>query len=356
MFLFSFFLDISIFMVNEFRKKALDMIFVGLMILSTILGFYTAIDEGPLQFIFFNNYFIFHHAYLVNNIAALITDLLLGILALVVLTRIALWINTNHSIRRFGFYKFLYGGKAGLLIAVFVALVVLSIIRSGIDPAIMVWDLNKGFSYSAFGLTEFLFYIFPIAVMLFCINAVNEKNDKDKLSLLMFRSGRRRNWDRILDREETRFFLLTTGACTVLVMVINLVGLFMSRSSGFWNELAGFYGIEEETVFVILILCPLMRAVEWFILLRIDRLLLRTTGNSIVSYVVTMLFYLPGFINPFLSPAGKGGAYQIFELMSIHSCAGLIPVLIVYGAVLTLVPGTLIGRRLETGKERLWQR
>ncbi len=351
----SFVLDISIFMVNEFRKKALDMLFVGLMVLSTILGFYTAIDEGTWQFLFFNNYFIFHHAYLVNNMAALITDLLMGILALIVLTRIALRINTNHSIRRLGFYRFLYGGKAKLLITVFVLLTLLSIFRSDLDPAVMVWDLNKGFSYSSFGLTEFLFYIFPIAAMLFCINAINEKNDRDKLSLLMFRSGRRRNWDRILDREETRFFLLTTSACTVLVMLINSVGLLVSRSSEFWNELASFYGIEEETVFVILFLCPLMRAVEWFILLRVDRLILRTTGNSIISYAVTMLLWLPGFISDFISPAGKGGAYQIFELMSSHRLAGMVPVLLVYGASLALIPGSDIGRRLERRKERSWQ-
>ena len=171
----------------------------------------------------------------------------------------------------------------------------------------------------------------------------------------MFRSGRRRNWDRILDREETRFFLLTTAACTVLVMLINSVGLLVSRSSGFWNELASFYGIEEETVFVILFLCPLMRAVEWFILLRVDRLILRATGNSIISYAVTMLLCLTGFISDFISPAGKGGAYQIFELMSSHRLAGMVPVLLVYGAVLTLISGSVLCRRLERRKERSWQ-
>ena len=58
---------------------------------------------------------------------------------------------------------------------------------------------------------------------------------------------------------------------------------------------------------------------EWFLFYVIDKIVFKLSGNTIVSYLMTIAFIFIGFVLPAVNPIGKGSLYQLLEIGGISS-------------------------------------
>lgn len=315
----SVFISDVIYYSSEIGRKKGMFISIFIVLISTMTGFMTDIDEHFFEFLFLNNYYILHHVLLNIGKISVVVNLLVMPGIIVVLQRLAMAKNCNRKIKKKRMEKILFEVRPRIYISFFTAFFLLGIQIGEKDACSLVWGLVRGFSYQEFQLIEFLYYIAPFLFVLFWVNAAWEKEAECDNELAMFRFGSRKKWEKIMERSCVKFLAKN---CLVYLGGIGVVFLggtiaYGIKSREWLNEMTEYYGTEGKTVLYAVLLSFVMRVLEFYLLYYIDRVVYVLTKHSILSYIVPFAIYIPEMIFPDRHLFwGKGSAYQIMELFA----------------------------------------
>lgn len=328
----SVFISEMIYYCSEIWQKKGMLICIMLVLTSTMSGFMTDIDEHIFEFLFLNNYYILHHVLLNIGIIPMIKNVFIMIIGIIMLEKTAISRSSNKFTGKKGIFKVLFVVRPMVYILFFSVLVLLGIIAGGKDEYSVIWGIVKGFSYEGFQLTEFLYYIAPILFVLFFVNAAWEKEANCRNELFMFRIGGRKKWNKIMEMSCIRF-LIKSCVTYLGMMVIVLLGCIIAldtKSNEWLQEMIEYYGTTDNQILYSILIALLIRILELFLLYGIDRVVYVLTNNSIVSYIITFVLYIPGIVlgKMYIFILGRGSAYQILELFAVKR-EFVIPVIIV---------------------------
>ena len=352
----SVFFSSSMYLAHErFGKKGFAAS-VGILLLSTVLGFMTAMDEGLFEFLFLNNYYILHHVLLNIGMRALITDLSIACLITILLFRSAVGKNRNRAGQTDIYIRLIYAGKTKICVMIFAVLTVILVARTWGDPVSLVWDMTKGFSYRNFDLTELLVYLVPLVSMLFFVNASWEKDRKERNIQAMYRTGSRMKWNQLARKAEDGFILRTILIYTTVYMlaVLNVLSFADIEGSAIFAEAESMYGVSRFAIMSAVILSPVIRAIEYYLILQADRLIYSLSGNTIAAFILSFVLYVPGLLIGNTWPIGKGSAYQLLELGS-SSDVRMSVVLVLYVALVVMTDVIIRNKRIIQRKEKVCQ-
>lgn len=305
------FISIVFSMIFEIWDRKGFVVAVALVLINTFTGFMTDLDEGIFKLFFVNDYYIFHHGLMFNNLWCFLLYISIMFLVVYVLYKMAINRNSNH-VRKFGGYSRNVYSSSLLVIAFYVTYFVLAITISIAGKESFYWQVLKGFSYCGFNLSELLFYITPIVFSLFLINVEWEKEIRNRNILALIRYGKRNKWEQEKLKSEISFIavnFLIVGTVSLLSIIVLILGLDDAML-----ELTQFYDVNKEYIILCSILSVVFRGVEWYLFYIIDRIICKLSNNNIVSYVISISFILVGFICPSVNPIGKGSLYQLLEL------------------------------------------
>lgn len=293
------------------------------LLISTMCGFMTDMDEHFFEFIFLNNYYILHHVLLNIGIIPMVVNLSIMVVGIIILEKLATLKNCNKCNRKKGIYKVLFTVRPISYLLFFSILIFLGVIGMAggeKDAYKVVWSLVKGFSYHGFQLTEFLYYIAPMVFVLFFVNAAWEREKKCCNELAMLRVGSRKKWNKIMEKSCEKFLIKSYGTYfgVLLIVSTSFIIMFGIGGSEWLQEITEYYGVTERIIFSSILISWLLRILEWYLLYSIDRFLYVLTNNSTISYIVTFTMYILGFVftNPYISILGRGSAYQMIELFA----------------------------------------
>lgn len=316
----SVFISEVIYYCSEIWQKKGMLIGIFLVLISTMTGFMTEIDEHIFEFFFFNNYYILHHVLLNIGIIPMVINLFIMAAGIIFLEKIALSKNCNKCHKEKSVSKVLFGVKPITCILFFTLLVILRIIGEN-ETYSIIWKLVKGFSFQGFQLTEFLYYIAPALFVFFFINAAWEKESKGRNELAEIRFGSRKKWNKIMEKSCIKFITKSYFIYLALITVVSFIcTLIFGWNSDEWvQEIIEYYGINKDTILYSFFIALLIRILELYLLYSIDRFIYILINNSIASYIIIFIMYIPGilFENMNLFIFGKGSAYQVIELFSL---------------------------------------
>lgn len=328
----SVFIYEMIYYCSEIWQKKGMILCIIFVLISTMLGFMTDIDESIFEFLFLNNYYILHHILLNIGIIPLIENLFIMIVGIILFKKIAISRSSNKYTRRKGISKVLFSVRPIVSVLCFSVLEALGIIAGEKDTYSVIWSIVKGFSYDGFQLTEFLYYIAPALFVLFFVNATWEKEANCRNELFMFRIGSRRKWNKIMEMSCIKFLIKSCVTYLGILVIISLSCIIAlnTKRSEWLQEMITYYGTTGDKILYSIIIALLIRILELFLLYRIDRTMYLLTNNSIVSYIITFALYLPWIVlgKIYIFIFGRGSAYQILELFSAKR-ESVIPVIIV---------------------------
>ena len=282
------------------------------VLLNTFIGFVTNLDEGIFKYLFLNDYFIFHHGIINNNVWCFAVYILIMSLVVFILFRTAIRCNSNHVKKHKNYTGKLY--YRPVIIGVFyVVYCGLAFVISFSGSGAFAWQLLKGFSYLQFNVVELLFYIAPIMFSLFLVNMEWENEIKNRNLIALIRYGKREKWEKEKALSEINF--ISTNV--LIVMVVSFLSVLSTQNADSTiQDLAVFYDLNIKKIVVCGFLSILFRGVEWFLFYVVDTTIFKLTNNTIASFLITIAFILIGFILPTVNPIGKGSLYQLLEIGS----------------------------------------
>ena len=336
----SLFISEAIYYCSEIWQKKGMLACTMFVLISTMLGFMTDMDEHILEFFFLNNYYILHHVLLNIGIIPMIENLFIMAAGIMMLEKIAISRSCNNCTGKKGVFKVLFAVRPMVYILFFSVLVLLGITVGETDAYSVIWGIVKGFSYKGFQLTEFLYYIAPVLFVLFFVNAAWEKEANCRNELAMFRIGSRRKWNTLMERSCIKFLIKSCVTYLGIIIIVSLSCILAldTENSKWLQEIIEYYGITSDTILYSILIALLIRILELYLLYRIDRVLYVLTNHSIVSYVITLVLYIPGIIfgKMYLFLFGRGSAYQILELFTAKR-EFVIPIIIAINIGLTWI-------------------
>lgn len=308
-----FFLSV-VFLADEIWQKKGALICITLLLLTTMTGFMTDIDQGLAEPFFFNNDLVLHHALFHHMpVTPLLNSLYLAA-CLLFLSKLARKRKENKPFRAEAYTDHLFAGGRTSTVAFYLFMLALALLQAGFHPGDLIWFLTRGFSYKNFSFTEFAVYLLPPLYMLFFINKALEQEEQSQNALAMFRTESRREWKKLLLRAERRFISLNLTVFLFLMVLLAFLAGLSSSKGGLFEEICRYYSIDKILLSRVLVMSVVFRILEWLILYHIDRLLYDLLKNPVVAYLIPFLFYLPGFLWTNRYPIGKGSAYQLLAL------------------------------------------
>ena len=283
----------------------------AVILINTFTGFVTGLDEGIFKYLFLNDYFIFHHGLVGNNLWSLPAYALIMAIAVYVLYKAAVKHNSNRSGERRKYTRNLYSHPV-ITGAFYVVYCGLAFTLSLNGSEAFTWQLLKGFSYTQFNVIELLFYIAPIMFSLFFVNMEWENEIKNRNLFALIRYGKREKWEKEKALSELRF--IATNVLIVVAVSFISATVLTNNLDNTIRDLSAFYDLNIGKVIACGVLSILFRGMEWFLFYVIDKIVFKLSGNTIVSYLMTIAFIFIGFVLPAVNPIGKGSLYQLLEI------------------------------------------
>ena len=321
---------ISAFSYEIWNKKGY-IVSCALILINTLIGFATDIDEGVFKCIFLNNYFILHHGLIPDTWILNVIYIVLMCLIVLLLFNVAIKKNSNRAGNHNSCAKTNYA-QSRMICAFYMVYCGITLSVSIARNEQYVWNLLRGFSYLSFDPVELLFYIAPVVFSLFLINMEWENEVKNRNLYSLIRYSKREKWEKAKFRSEIRF--ISTNI--IVVIGSSLIAAIVAGNglASTVTDIASFYNIDTTTVFVCGVMGLLIRGIEWFVFYFVDRLIFRLTRNTIVSFISSLLLYSLGFISPCVNPVGKGSLYQLFEIAGENGQSRLFVIMLI--SILTL--------------------
>lgn len=310
LFLGTTFISILIAVSYEIWKHKGFVISVTVVLLNTFIGFITDLNEGLLKYLFLNDYFIFHHGLLNNGLWCFAVYISIMTLVIYALLKIAIRRNSNQGIVIGSYASHLYVHP--LVVCVFyVSYCALAIITCLNGRELLAWQFLKGFSYLEFNAVEMLFYIAPVMFSLFVVNMEWENELKNRNILALIRYGKKKKWEKQKTDQEKRFIATNI----LIVVIVSFLSIYSSTivSDTTIQELSIFFDLKVEEIVTCGILSILFRIIEWILFYLIDKTMFKLSKNTLVSFLVAILFIFVGFVFPSVNPIGKGSLYQLLE-------------------------------------------
>ena len=283
----------------------------AVILINTFTGFVTGLDEGVFKYLFFNDYFIFHHGLIGGNPWSLPAYGLVMAIVIYVLFKSAVRHNSNRSGERRKYTRNLYSHPA-ITGAFYLVYIGLAFTMSLNGSEAFTWQLLKGFSYLQFNVVELLFYIAPIMFSLFFVNMEWENEIKERNLFALIRYGKRGKWEKEKSVSELRFVAINV----LIVVAVSFISatVLTNDPDNTLLELSAFYDLNTGRVIAFGVLSVLFRGMEWFLFYAIDKILFKLTNSTIASYLITIAFIFIGFVLPAVNPIGKGSLYQLLEI------------------------------------------
>lgn len=219
----------------------------------------------------------------------------------------------------------------------YLGIMLLSFKGAYMRPSVMLWNYIKGFSYYEFNVVEFIYFVFPAAITIFVINSTWEKDAKNRNVQAMLRVGSRKRWKEMLERRSMTYVFVSLSIHIGIAMslfVIAKCALLTKGNDQHLVDIAFFYGISEEKVYISVIICLCIRFIEWMLLYAINKTIYSISHSCITAYILTMAAYIPGFLFGAYYPLGKGSLYQVLEILDSIGESGIV---LVIGINLVLV-------------------
>lgn len=336
----SIFISGIIYYCSEIWQKKGMLVCIMLVLVSTMSGFMTDMDEGIFEFLFLNNYYILHHALLNIGFIWMAVNIGFMMIGMMLLEKFAISKGRNKCTKAKVSFKVIFAARSVTCIVFFAVLVLLGAIGGGNDAYSVIWSIVKGFSYQDFRLMEFLYYIAPALFVLFFINAAWEKEAGSRNELLMFRVGSRKKWNRIMEKSCVNFLAKNCMAYIVMIVLAALSGMMMfGTGNRDWQQgMAEYYRVTNPEILYSILAALLLRVLELYLLYHIDRFVYVLTNHSVSAYIITFAFYIPeiAFGEMDMSLLGKGSAYQIVELFAVKH-EFVIPAMAVTAAMFILI-------------------
>ena len=306
----SFICIITLLVFEIFGRKGFA-VCTAVILIDTFTGFVTGLDEGIFKYLFLNDYFIFHHGLAGNNLWSLPAYALIMAIAVYVLYKAAVKHNSNRSGERRKYTRNLYSHPV-ITGAFYVVYCGLAFTLSLNGSEAFTWQLLKGFSYTQFNVIELLFYIAPIMFSLFFVNMEWENEIKNRNLFALIRYGKREKWEKEKALSELRF--IATNVLIVVAVSFISATVLTNNLDNTIRDLSAFYDLNIGKVIACGVLSILFRGMEWFLFYVIDKIVFKLSGNTIVSYLMTIAFIFIGFVLPAVNPIGKGSLYQLLEI------------------------------------------
>ncbi|MGN0485383.1 MAG: hypothetical protein ACI4HI_17735 [Lachnospiraceae bacterium] len=354
----SVFISEFIYYCSEIWQKKGMLISILFVIISTMAGFMTQINDPIKEVFFLNHYYILHHVLLNIGVVPMVVNLFVMFLGIILFEKIAISKNCNKKIGAKETVRILFTVRPAICLLFFGSLVLLGITAAGADAA--AWGLVKGFSYKEFQLTEFLYYIAPEVFVLFFVNMTWENESNSRNELVMFRVGSRIKWNKIMERSCLKF--LTKSWVTYLGMIGIVLWcckfVFCTQERKWLWEVTEYYGLSEGNIWNCMLIALFVRILELYFLYSIDRFVFVLTANAIASYLVTFVLYVPGMIyrGIDISLFGKGCAYQILELFAEKQEMLILVIIAIHIGFIAILSWLCRNKKLITRKEIVCQR
>ncbi len=324
------------FYAYEWKGKMATVLAMVLVLVSVMIGFRTQMNESLLGFLCLNNYFVLHHVLFVGKTFYGVLKVL-GYVAVMCIVPILLrntCIRARHSGRRTMSCEML--GKVTCNPQVVVAFVVV-LLGIQLVPTMLqhenVMDflflITKGYSNMGFHLIEFLYYIMFFVFPIFVIDIFLENEKKGKNQLAQFRCQSRRKWEQMIRISNLTFLMKYVMMYSVVGVVLLGVIYFTSRSvvSTINEDIASAYGLETETIMVLVVVSFFLRMVELLFLFLWNQLLVKYMPSTTIAFLLTFSGYA---INLLLGSVGVinqswiFGNASLYQLMENYSQNGLL--------------------------------
>ncbi|OON91342.1 MAG: hypothetical protein ATN34_03895 [Epulopiscium sp. Nele67-Bin002] len=273
-----FLYQIMAYIYNKF-SSGVYLTSIGIILLTTMFGFYTGVDESILAIFFPNNYFIFHHACLV------IGKFMYEILLLIMLTTSAITILKGINLSLSKTYSSLF----------IVIILLLNAIINNYSVADYLFIHFKGFSKTNFDLVELLLFALLYFIPMFLISSFIDKERDSKNDLMKFRYKSVANWNKVIEKKMNLFLAQYLLGYIALVIASSLIyWLFkFDVSSSLVTFLPEYFNIPHISWGIVIGIVCVAKPLELYILYVLNKLLNKLTNNTIVSFLVSFLIFLP---------------------------------------------------------------
>lgn len=359
----SVFISQLIYHCNEIWSKKGMIASIILVLVSTMIGFMTDIEERFSFFPFGNTCYILHHVWI--NIGTIPMGMNIGMMVFGIwgLEKLAVLKNSNPSKKRNGITQLLFTASPivyWLFFSILIFLGIIGMTGGETDAYAVIFGLVKGFSDRSFQFMEFLYYITPVMFILFFINAAWEKEATCHHELALFRFGNQKKWHQMVEKSCLKFLFQSGIVYIGSIVVVSLICLILlgGQNSGWLGEIATYYEITNEEVLISFVLALGVRILEISFLYSVDRCIYMMTNHAIVSYLAVFALYIPGILFPKIELwiPGKGSAYQMLEVLAVHH-ENQIPIMIlVYTGWIFILNRVSQSKKLIARKEMLCQR
>lgn len=319
-----FFIYEIFFYIHKIKGNTAEILAVIIIIVNVMIGFKSQVDESFLEVFFINNYFILHHSLFLVGKSAVWFNVISMIILSILMNRLTVKIKCRGKIKNKREEKYISSmicGRKSIMIAFILSLLFLKIVQIFIEKynaKDYLLSCIQGFSINEINIINILYYMAYFIYPMFIIMCFFEREKQEGNLLAKVRFGNRNNWDSQVRRNCVRFLyeysVLYWGSQFGIAVVLNFI--FGKRSSKFMSEFIQFYNLQENRLFLLILLCVLLHVIELFILYEIS-LCLRKYFNSTIyiflgtffGYIITVIAGIDSIWNPF----GGSSLYSVVE-------------------------------------------
>jgi len=307
-----------IYAIREIWGSKMTLICSGLLILDIMLGFKLSI-RGLAEVFCVNNYFILHHVLFKNGWLYTSINILIGVISLVGIY-VVLKRKKSNKVQTYNYARNMFTNIyqiSGLFIAIYVGLNLLSVKLGNEQLCFTDGIINNlaGYSISNFSLLEFVRHILFYAVPLFLIGSVLEKEKHMYNNQVAIRYKTRKQWKNLLYTNISKFIFWYIFFFILILGILRILDVLMKNvNQNYLDEFILYTGINQKQLVQIIILSVVLKLLELVYYKNLLIVVNDISGNSIFSYVFTLL----GFLLPFITRSwfvsyGKSSLFFLAE-------------------------------------------
>ena len=307
-----------IYVVREILGAKITLICAGLLILDIMLGFKLGI-RGLVEVFFVNNYFILHHVLFKNGWLYTSVNILIDVVALVGVYMVLKRKKAN-KIQTYNYVRNMFTNIyqiSGLFIVIYVGLNLLSVKLWNEQVCFTDGIISNlaGYSIGDFNLMEFVRHILFYAVPLFLVGSFLEKEKHMYNDQVAIRYKTRKQWKKLLYSNISKFIFWYIFFFTLILGILRILDVLIKNvNQNYLNEFISYTGINEKQLVQIVILSVVLKLLELVYYKNLLIVINDISGNSIFSYVFTLLgFSLPFITTGWIVSYGKSSLFFLAE-------------------------------------------
>lgn len=326
----SIFIYQILYFVKFKTSKVIYIMIYTFLILNTMIGFNTNLDNGIFSLLFLNNYFILHHSLFIAGLTNFIT---INLIIFIVIHKVFM---VNNYLKPNNKYLISILNNNFVISAIFLFVILFTIYYNSYINNYSLVEYTfiniKGYSSLSFNLIEFLTHTIIIIYPLFILNIFWEREHIVSNTYIIIRYNNKIKYNRLIEKISIIFILKYVAVYfTIFIFFSYLANINFNNhgNNDFINLISNYYSIDNLTLFNIFLFCMILKPVEIYFLYLFNRLTLKITKNTTFSYLVTISGYLLSlFINNFNSPFGISSMYRLLEYKNISFITYSYPIII----------------------------